>query len=44
MGGAEQNFVNKAFEENWIAPIGPNINGFENDWQRIENQITILFS
>ena len=31
MGGAEQNFVNKAFEENWIAPIGPNINGFEND-------------
>ena len=31
MGGAEQNFVKKAFEENWIAPIGPNINGFEND-------------
>ena len=31
MGGAEQNFVNLAFEENWIAPIGPNLNGFEKD-------------
>jgi dTDP-4-amino-4,6-dideoxygalactose transaminase len=31
MGGAEQNFVNRAFEENWIAPIGPNLNGFEKD-------------
>ena len=31
MGGVEQNFVNLAFEENWIAPIGPNLNGFEKD-------------
>ena len=31
MGGDELNFVNKAFEENWIAPLGPNVNGFEAD-------------
>ena len=31
MGGTEQQFVNEAFETNWIAPLGPNVNGFEKD-------------
>ncbi|SHF91708.1 dTDP-4-amino-4,6-dideoxygalactose transaminase [Salegentibacter echinorum] len=31
MGGNEQIYVNKAFEENWVAPLGPNVNGFEED-------------
>lgn len=31
MGGTEQKFVNEAFATNWIAPLGPNVNGFEND-------------
>lgn len=31
MGGAEQDFVNEAFATNWIAPLGPNVTGFEND-------------
>ncbi len=31
MGGTEQNFVSDAFETNWIAPLGPNVNGFEDD-------------
>jgi len=31
MGGTEQQFVNEAFETNWIAPLGPNVNGFEQD-------------
>ena len=31
MGGTEQNFVNEAFQTNWIAPLGPNVNGFEGD-------------
>jgi dTDP-4-amino-4,6-dideoxygalactose transaminase len=31
MGGNEQNFINQAFETNWIAPLGPNVTGFEND-------------
>ena len=31
MGGNEIKYINAAFEENWIAPLGPNVNGFEND-------------
>ena len=31
MGGTEQNYVNHAFESNWIAPLGPNVTGFESD-------------
>jgi dTDP-4-amino-4,6-dideoxygalactose transaminase len=31
MGGREQEFVNQAFETNWIAPLGPNVIGFEKD-------------
>jgi dTDP-4-amino-4,6-dideoxygalactose transaminase len=31
MGGTEQQFVNEAFATNWIAPLGPNVNGFEHD-------------
>ncbi|WP_139956324.1 DegT/DnrJ/EryC1/StrS family aminotransferase [Flavicella sediminum] len=30
MGGTEQDYVNEAFETNWIAPLGPNVNEFEN--------------
>lgn len=31
MGGSEQKYINEAFEQNWIAPLGPNVNGFEED-------------
>lgn len=31
MGGNEINFVNEAFETNWIAPLGPNLENFEKD-------------
>ncbi|MCU0353994.1 MAG: aminotransferase class I/II-fold pyridoxal phosphate-dependent enzyme, partial [Cytophagales bacterium] len=31
MGGTEQTYVNQAFEQNWIAPLGPNVDGFEQD-------------
>ena len=31
MGGSEQTFVNEAFDTNWVAPLGPNVNGFEKD-------------
>lgn len=27
--GFEKEFVNQAFEQNWIAPLGPNVNEFE---------------
>lgn len=29
--GFEQEYINKAFESNWIAPLGPNVDGFEQD-------------
>ena len=29
MSGKEQSYVNNAFETNWIAPLGPHVNGFE---------------
>ena len=31
LGGTEKNYVNDAFENNWVAPLGPNVNGFEED-------------
>ena len=31
MGGTEQSFVNEAFATNWVAPLGPNVNGLEHD-------------
>jgi dTDP-4-amino-4,6-dideoxygalactose transaminase len=31
MGNTEQKFVGEAFETNWIAPLGPNVDAFEDD-------------
>lgn len=31
MGGSERDYVKEAFDTNWIAPLGPNVNGFESD-------------
>ena len=29
MGGREQEFIQEAFETNWVVPLGPNVNAFE---------------
>ena len=29
MGGNEQVYVQEAFDTNWVAPLGPNVTGFE---------------
>lgn len=34
MGGTEQDYVKEAFDTNWVAPLGPNVNGFEDDLVR----------
>lgn len=34
MGGTEQKYINEAFESNWIAPLGPNVSGFEIDIEK----------
>ncbi|WP_313790899.1 DegT/DnrJ/EryC1/StrS family aminotransferase [Flagellimonas allohymeniacidonis] len=31
MGGTEEKYVEQAFNTNWIAPLGPNVQGFEQD-------------
>ncbi len=31
MGGMEQKFVQEAFDTNWVAPLGPNVNNFEKE-------------
>ena len=30
MGGTELNYINDAFDKNWIAPLGENVTEFEN--------------
>ena len=30
MGSQEQEYVKEAFDTNWVAPLGPNVNAFEN--------------
>ena len=29
--GEEQKYVKEAFDTNWVAPLGPNVNGLEED-------------
>ena len=37
MGGGELKYINSAFETNWVAPLGPNVSGFELDLERYLN-------
>ena len=34
MSGLEEKYVREAFESNWIAPLGPNVDGFERELSR----------
>ncbi len=31
MGGEEINYIHEAFDTNWVAPLGPNVNNFEKE-------------
>lgn len=37
MCGEEIKYIEEAFRENWIAPLGPNVNGFEEDLKSFLN-------
>jgi len=37
MGGNEMKYVQEAYDSNWVAPLGPNVNGFESDLQKYIN-------
>ena len=42
MGGNEQKYVQEAFDTNWVAPLGPNVTGFEKDLASfLENEVTV---
>lgn len=34
MSGKEQDFINLAFRDNWVVPLGPNVDGFEHDLEK----------
>lgn len=38
MGGSEEKYVKEAFDTNWVAPLGPNVNGFEFDLEKYLGQ------
>ncbi|MFU1858145.1 DegT/DnrJ/EryC1/StrS family aminotransferase [Sphingobacterium sp. NGMCC 1.201703] len=37
MGGNELKYIHEAFDHNWVAPLGPNVNGFEEDLENFLN-------
>jgi dTDP-4-amino-4,6-dideoxygalactose transaminase len=42
MGGNEQKFIKEAFDTNWVAPLGPNVTGFEQDLENYLGQNTFV--
>ena len=42
MSGKEQAFIQEAFDTNWVVPLGPNVNGFEEDLERFVNHTDSL--
>ncbi|MCP1997442.1 DegT/DnrJ/EryC1/StrS aminotransferase family protein [Flavobacterium sp. HSC-61S13] len=38
MGGNELHYIHQAFDENWVAPLGPNVNGLEDDLAKALNK------
>lgn len=38
MGGNELKYVHDAFDANWVAPLGPNVDGFEKDLESFLNR------
>lgn len=39
MSGKEQLYIQEAFDTNWVVPLGPNVNAFEEDLQTFVNRI-----
>lgn len=39
MSGNEQKYIEEAFETNWIAPLGPNVNHFETELARYSGTV-----
>ena len=37
MSGKEMDYIQEAFDTNWVVPMGPNVNGFEEDLEKFVN-------
>lgn len=37
MSGKEMDYIKEAFDTNWVVPLGPNVNGFEDDLETFVN-------
>lgn len=46
MSGNEMKYINDAFADNWVVPLGPNVNGFEGDLEKFigENKRVVALS
>ena len=46
MSGKEQKYIQEAFDTNWVVPLGPNVNGFEDDLKQFvgENKEVVALS
>ena len=40
MGGSERKFVTETFDSNWVAPLGPMVDGMEKDLAAFLNEQT----
>ena len=38
MSGREMDYIREAFDQNWVVPLGPNVNGFEKDLEEFVNR------
>ena len=41
MSGREMDFIKEAFDQNWVVPLGPNVNGFEADLENFVNEVVL---
>src|SRR5574344_654175 len=46
MSGNEMKYIQEAFDTNWVVPLGPNVNGFEEDLEKFvgENKKVVALS
>ena len=46
MSGNEMKYIEEAFADNWVVPLGPNVNGFEADLEAFvgENKHVVALS
>ena len=44
MSGEEQKYIKEAFDTNWVVPLGPNVNAFEEELSSFVSRREIGYS